>query len=263
MNEDRPSPTALSEGDVVRVEERAPAVPPPPAAQVGPRWSAGRVISVVIGSLLVFVSLILLGSGGTALWVDLSKRDGAGYLTTDPRVFSTPGAALTTRPTEFDPTGVDWFTSPGLLDRVRIRVNASDPDATLFVGIGPTAEVDRYLAGVRHTLITDFWGGRTLVLGGDSTVAAPETQDFWVASDVGQGARTLEWDPTDGSWTVVVMNADGRAGIDAVTTDLGATVPALVWVAVGVFAVGAVFLAGGVLLIVAASRRRDTGSTRT
>ena len=55
---------------------------------------------------------------------------------------------------------------------------------------------------------------RALAVTGDARAPSPGTQDFWVASSTGSGPRTLEWDPTDGSWTVVVMNADGRAGID-------------------------------------------------
>ena len=70
------------------------------------------------------------------------------------------------------------------------------------------------------------------------------------------GRRSLAWDPAPGSWTVVVMNADGGAGIDVVATDLGATVPALAWVALGLLIAGGIFLIGGVLLTVGAIRRR-------
>ena len=52
------------------------------------------------------------------------------------------------------------------------------------------------------------------------------------------------WDPKKGSWTVVVMNADARPGID-VGADLGARMPAVPWIAIGLLASGAVFLAGG------------------
>ena len=61
------------------------------------------------------------------------------------------------------------------------------------------------------------------------------------------------WDATDGSWTVVVMNADAKPGI-AVGADLGAKFPALLWVAIGVLVAGAIFLAGGALLIAGAFR---------
>ena len=50
------------------------------------------------------------------------------------------------------------------------------------------------------------------------------------------------------------MNADGEAGID-VGADLGARVPALPWIALGFLVAGAVFLAGGALMIVGVLRR--------
>jgi hypothetical protein len=49
------------------------------------------------------------------------------------------------------------------------------------------------------------------------------------------------------------MNADGRRGID-VQADLGARMPAVLWIAIGLLAGGAVFLVGGGLLIAGAIR---------
>jgi hypothetical protein len=79
-------------------------------------------------------------------------------------------------------------------------------------------------------------------------------QDFWVASATGPGAQTLTWDPANGSWTVVVMNADGRPGI-GMGADLGATYPALLGIAIGLLVAGGIFLVGAGLLIVGAIRR--------
>ena len=72
------------------------------------------------------------------------------------------------------------------------RLRVSD-DTPLFVGIGPSAEVRRYLA--------DGEG-------------SPLEQSFWVhASD---GTSTLvDWQIESGEWTAVVMNADGSPGVDA------------------------------------------------
>jgi hypothetical protein len=258
MSGTRVPPTAVSTDGSAQLEAKSRPTAFPPAPEAPRRWTASRVTSLVVGSLLTFVSLILLGSGGTTLWADLAKRD-EGYLTTDVRTFSTSGSALVTVPTELGSSGFGWFYSPGLLDKVRIRVTPSTTQAKLFVGIGRTADVDRYLAGVRHTVISEFFRDKALrTVGGDTSASAPGAQDFWVASDTGSGARIVEWDPTDGSWTVVVMNADGRPGIDVVRTDLGATVPSLVWIALGVLVGGFVFLAGGVLLILGSARRRRT-----
>jgi hypothetical protein len=266
-------PTAAPEGEGTRVEElsrppemtteeRAATDGPRPKAVARPSgWTAGRIAALVVGGLLVLFSLILLGAGGTALWADRTQRD-AGYATTDVHTFSTDGSALATVSTELGSAGVGWLYSPTLLGEVRIRVTPESSGQPLFVGIGPSTEVDRYLAGVDHTVITEFWGNKTENVAGGPPASPPGAQDFWVSSSTGSGTRTLAWDPTDGSWTVVVMNANGQPGID-VGADLGAKVPALPWIAVGFLAVGAILIAAGVLLIVAPLRSRRTHQVST
>ena len=254
VNQSHVTPTALSEA-----EGRA-AVPPRPEVAAGPsRWTAGRIAALAIGALLILVSLGLLAAGGTALWADRTQRDG-GYVTTGVHEFSTAGSALATVSTELGSAGVGWLYSPGLLGEVRIRVTPTSPDSALFVGIGPSADVDRYLAGVNHTVISEFWRDEVEVVDGGSARSAPATQRFWVTSDSGPGTRTVVWDPKDGAWTVVVMNADGRPGIN-VGADLGARMSAVWWVAVGLLAAGLLFAAGGVLLIAGAFPRNRTPPT--
>ena len=243
MSESHVTRTALPEATPARSE----------AVPRASRWTAGRITAIVIGTLLVLVSLVMLGAGGTGLWADRTQRDD-GYVTTDFHDFSTSGAALATVSTELGSAGIGWLYAPGLLDKVRIRVTPASAGPPLFVGIGPSTDVDRYLAGVNHTIITEFWEEKTEAVAGGAPAAAPGMQDFWVASSTGSGARTLEWEPTDGSWTVVVMNADGRPGIN-VGADLGARMPAVLGIALGVLIAGAVFLAGGGLLIAGAFRR--------
>lgn len=211
-------------------------------------------------ALLALLSLVLLGGGGTALWADRTQRD-AGYVTTDVHKFSTSGSALATVSTELGSAGVGWLYSPGLMDKVRLRITPTSPHRALFVGIGPSTDVDRYLAGVRHTVISEFWGDKTEAVDGGTPSSPPGAQNFWVASSTGAGPQTVVWDPTDGSWTVVVMNADGRPGI-AVDADLGARIPAVLWIAIGLLAGGAVFLVGGGLLIAGAFPRRHTATTQ-
>jgi hypothetical protein len=231
------------------------AVQRPPQADARPTgWTGGRIAALVIGSLLVLVSLLLLGGGGTGLWADLTQRDAA-YVTTGVHEFSTSGAALATESTHLGSPGVGWLYSPGLLDKVRIRVTPLKAGPPLFVGIGRSSDVDRYLAGVNHTVISDFFANKMEAVGGGTPAVAPATQHFWVASSSGPGARTLKWDPHSGSWTVVVMNASARPGI-GVRADLGARMPAVLWIAIGLLIAGAVFLAGGGLLIAGAIRGR-------
>lgn len=235
---------------------------PEDAAAGSSGWTASRVAALVIGALLVLFSLALLAVGGTALWADRTQRD-AGYATTGVREFSTTGSALATASTELGSAGVEWLYPPSLLGKVRIRVTpTSRSGPPLFVGIAPSADVDHYLAGVKHTVITRFWGNKTEAVDGVRPATPPGSQNFWVASARGPGRQTVVWEPTDGSWSVVVMNADGRAGI-AVGADLGAKVPALPWIALGFLVAGAIFMAGGALLMVGAIRRRRTNHLST
>lgn len=258
MNETHLSQAPLSVGDTAERDggsEASPAVPRRPEVADRPsRWTAGRIAALVIGGLLVLVALVLLGAGGTGLWADLTQRD-AGYITTGLHDFSTSGSALATESTHLGSPGVGWLYSPGLLGKVRIRVTPVSPSSALFVGIGRSTDVDRHLAGVNHTVISDFFGDKVKTVGGGSPVSAPGTQQFWVASSTGPGAQTLKWNPHSGSWTVVVMNANARPGI-GVRADLGARMPAVLWIAIGLLVAGAVFLAGGGLLIAGAIRGR-------
>jgi hypothetical protein len=220
-------------------------------------WTGPRIAALVVAALLVLISLALLAAGGTALWADRTQRND-GYATTGVHSFSTSGSALATEHTQLGAAGVGWLYSPGLLGKVRIRVTPMSPGRPLFVGIGRSTDVDRYLAGVNHTLISDFFANKVETVGGGSPRTEPRRQHFWVASASGRGTQTLVWHPARGMWTVVVMNGDGRPGID-VKADLGARFPALVWYAIGLLAAGAVFVAGGVVLVGGAIRRRRAG----
>jgi hypothetical protein len=72
----------------------------------------------------------------------------------------------------------------------------------------------------------------------------PADQRFWAASAHGPGKQTLTWDVEHGSWSVVVMNADGSRAVDA-GVSAGANVPILP-------AIGWGALGGGLVLLVAA-----------
>jgi CAAX protease family protein len=147
--------------------------------------------------------------------------------------------------------------SPTVMGKLRIRVTPTGADRPLFVGIGPSTDVDRYLAGVSRTVISEFWRDEVRFVDGSKPASAPGTQDFWVASATGTATQNVVWKPADGSWTVVVMNADGRPGL-AVGADLGAKITALLWIAIGVLGAGAIFMAGGMLLVVGALRQGGT-----
>ena len=250
--------------DDARRSDEAPRRSAPPITAGYPArsktWTPGRVVALVIGCLLGLMGVGLLGAGATALWVDLSHRDAAGYVTTGTHRFSTAGSALATDPIELGDPGIDWLYSGIVLGEVRIHVSPEDPASSMFVAIGPTNDVDRYLSGVNRTVIADIWTDSVEVTNGGPPSSPPGDQDFWVASAGGAGPQTLTWDPANGSWTVVVMNTDGTPGVDA-STELAATMPMLMGIAIGSLVLGGIFVAVAILLIVfrsaeAVARRR-------
>ena len=75
-------------------------------------------------------------------------------------------------------------------------------------------------------------------------VAPPAEQDFWTASATGSGEQELDWEARGGRWSVVVMNADGTAEVDAdveVGARSGAVTPVAILLIVG----------GGILALIA------------
>ena len=86
---------------------------------------------------------------------------------------------------------------------------------------------------------------------GDRVPAAPATMEgLWDATATGSGTQTLTWDAHQGSWTLVLMNADAAAGISVVAAG-GARVPYLTPIGVGLLVVGGLLLAAAVAMLVA------------
>ena len=82
----------------------------------------------------------------------------------------------------------------------------------------------------------------------------PADSDIWVAQAAGAGTQSLTWPLDEGSWTVVVMNADGSGDVD-VNVDVGATAPiqpdVARWLQIGSIPLGVI----GLILVLAAARR--------
>jgi Domain of unknown function (DUF4389) len=239
----------------VSTEEQtsAQAATPPPS-----RWTAGRIVLVVLGSIVALVGVALLAGGGALLWVDQSKRDDDGYLTTPTERFSTSSYAITTESIDLvdaDTDSPDWILSQNVLGNVRLRGESQEGE--IFLGIGPTVDVESYLGGVEHDEVADLEFDPFAVdyrrRPGDAPSGPPTEQDFWAASATGQGVQTATWDVEGGEWSVVVMNADGSEGVSA-ELSAGAEADFLLWLAIGLLIAGAVLMAGGAAMIYAGAR---------
>ena len=88
-------------------------------------------------------------------------------------------------------------------------------------------------------------------------LASPLDQSFWVAEADGRSAAETTWKIRDGSYRIVVMNADGSPGI-AVDGEFGVHVPRLTAIATTALAGGLILVVSGIVLVVAGARSKDT-----
>lgn len=243
--------------------------PAPAAGPVGPqatgaatppaqRWGGGRILAVVVGSVMAMTSLGLL-SGGAALYVaDNVLRNDDGYLMSSAATLESPGLAVTSRSVELetDPAGVDLARR--WLGTVRIVARSQTPD-DVFVGVAPSSDVDAWLDGVAHSTVVEAPGGDgdpdTAFIDGDTAALPPGDETFWVASAAGEGRQELTWEPEDGDWTVVVAATEGTAPV-VTRVAVGAEVPVLDNVAAGLVVAGALLLPLAALVLWLAVRRR-------
>jgi hypothetical protein len=233
----------------------APEQPPPAtqttAAQPAPRGGAGRVVLIVVGVITALLSLALLAGGTALVVIDQTQRDRDGFLMSPSEDFSTAAYAIVSESADVDFGGSDR-AARAILGDVRIR---SESDRDVFVGIARDTDVEEYLNGVERSVVTDIgkdpeYSHRS----GGAPSSPPGDQRFWVASTSGSGEHTLEWEPKDGSWSVVVMNSDASRGV-ASELSIGAELDAALWVGIVLLVVGAVLAALAALAITAGVRR--------
>jgi Domain of unknown function (DUF4389) len=219
------------------------------------RGTAGKVVLIVVGVIAGLFAFGFLAGGCALVAVDQTQRDDDGYLMSPSRELSTPTYAIVSESAELDSGGAEWALDT-FLGTVRIR---SESDRPVFIGIGPATAVDRYLEGVEHDEIDDLdnsgdprYTGRP----GGAPSTPPGQETFWTASVTGSGEQTLDWDPEDGTWRVVLMNEDASRGVSS-DMSIGAELDSVLWIGLGLLALGVLFAAGSALAITGAVRRRD------
>jgi hypothetical protein len=217
----------------------------------GSRWTVGRVVLVVLGSIVALVGAGLLAAGIAAVVVDQTQRDDQGFLMSPDESFESAGYAVLSESADVSFSGeeraVDFF-----LGTVKIE---SDSVRPVFVGIGPATDVEEYLGQVQRSVVTELQRSPNYdELSGGSPPGPPGENSFWAASATGAGTQSLTWDPEDGDWVVVLMNEDGSSGVEA-DLSIGAEVDPLLWIGIGT-------LLGGLLVLLLGALGIAVGATR-
>jgi hypothetical protein len=206
----------------------------------------------ILGSVIALAGVGLLAAFGTD-----------GRLDSGPHRLATPSAAIVSSVASIKNTSGD----ASLLGQPRLRVAASPVQGgtATFVGIGRTADVDRYLAGVSTDEVTGLtvypYSINSALHNGRADAPRPATQHFWVAQASSTRAAVINWKIRDGRYRVVIMSADGRGGF-AASSGIGVTMPHMARYAVAALLLGLLIAGGGsALLIRATAQSRDRSTT--
>lgn len=221
-----------------------------PAGMPPPRPQRRSVPSMVIGWILIVIGLLTAVAGVALLVLFGSGRP----LTSEVNTFSSASPALVADLGTID-NATEWTRFSGAPTLVITAPGSSG--AASFIGVGRTADVDRYLSGVARDQITDFNVAPFVLnvqrVDGTDAATAPAEQTFWVAQlETGQ-ANQFSWTIEDGTYSVVVMNADGSAGVNA-PVSIGVSIPNATGWWVSIIVIGGLMLIGGVALVVFGSR---------
>jgi hypothetical protein len=208
----------------------------------------------------------LLAGGATLAVANGSLRDPQGFLMSPQQRFTTTGYAIESEAMQFGADTGPYYVPQNLLGDGKLTVTPGGSGG-VFVGVAPSADLDRYLAGVQHSTVVGFSdrSGSTVPQYVESPGAGPKqppgSSDIWVARASGNGPVTLTWPMRSGTWSVVVMNADGSANVSA-DVRVGATFPGVGWVSTGMIIAGVVLLlVTGLLLYIALRRQRTAEPT--
>jgi len=210
--------------------------------------SAGRrTVATALGVLALVVAVVGLVGGAALIAVQATQRDSDGYYQSGTTRLATPTHGFTSEGLDIGSDGPTWLFRRARLGT--IRVTATGTAATpIFVGVARKTAVDRYLGRVAHDEVTDFEVDPLSVTStrhpGSKAPAPPTEQPFWASSESGSGRQTLTWPVERGDWSVVVMNADGGPGVSS-GVSVGAKLGFLLWLGIGVVAVGAIFAVAG------------------
>ena len=218
--------------------------------------SVGSIIAKVVG-----IVLIVIGSLASIAAIALIALFGpSGRLDSGAHQVASSAAAVVADISKIpNVNGVITITG-----RPQIQLDVSGGNASgVFVGIGRTTDVDRYLAGVATDQVTDV-GVRPFELRvdrvpGRASAAPPAAQNFWVASATSPSDAQLDWPVANGNYRLVVMNADGASNMIS-QARVQLVVPDMFWLSVVALAVGFTITAGGIVILVRSVTRERPAS---
>ncbi|MBA7701660.1 hypothetical protein ES703_110404 [subsurface metagenome] len=223
--------------------------------------SAGKIILLVFGVIVVLISFSLMAGGGALIWADATHVDSEGFIKSDAIHIERDSRAVVTGSIEIDEEALRVLNWMGVITVFEVEGRSNNPSKQIFIGVADESDVETYLNNVDYDEITfidiDWLSFDEVTYTshlGSSTPIAPTSQTFWAASAHGAGTQTMGWETEVGSHSIVLMNDDGSSGVD-LSAIFKAKIPSIFGFGVGLLIGGIVLLIVGGFMVYLAVRR--------
>jgi hypothetical protein len=237
----------------------------------GGGWDAGKVLVVLFGGFLILVGVPILIGGTALMGITQSLDDGYGYIGVSGVDLETDTQAIVFKPMHIDEMVIDeidgpmvkyWRPKPGDFIDLKFTLDSNN-GKDVFIGIAEESIAGPVFAGKTYYAIIDVdMDGPNdshpdityRRYSGDPIEGSPADLGIWTATAYGD-ELTLEWEPQEGDYWIVIMNLDGSPGVD-VDAGLGVKALFLNIIGRGLLFGGLVCAGIGVVIIYVAAVRR-------
>lgn len=221
-----------------------------------------KIILLIFGIIIVVGSLLFLVlPGGTFVWIDKTQIDDDGFISSDTVEIEKDSYAIICGPIQIgDKETIDTLEWMGM-DTIKIEGTNNDSSEQVFIGIAKESDMENYLSNIEYDEITElnqFLSSADIDFenhSGDSVPAEPTTQEFWTTSVYGTGTQTLEWEPEEGDFWVVLMNSDASKNLDLDMTLYAKISHKILSIGIGLLLAGIVGIVIGIAMIYFAVRK--------
>ncbi len=223
--------------------------------------SGGKIVLLVFGVIVVLISIAVLFAGGALIWADKTQIDSEGFISSSTIQIDRDSRAIVTGSIDIDEVALRALRWMGTATIFVVEGSNADPAKQIFIGVAEESDLKAYLSSVDYdemALTGKGWlSSLTTVYTnhpGSSAPATPTSQTFWLESAHGAGTQTMVWETEVGSHSIVLMNADGSAGVD-LNAVYKVKVPSILGWSIGLLVGGIVVLIVGGFMIYLAVRR--------
>jgi hypothetical protein len=218
------------------------------------------LLFLAAGIILIVIGAVLAIAGAFMFSLD-QELDSEGYYLSEPYDVNSPAYAFAVWLLPLRISSFWSFMGPDII-QAKWVITADDPSKAIFAGWATSADAGSYVASMRyegptewHWTVSPYYAEidipSTVIYNTAAPSRPPSQETFWLDSVQTNSSSVIYWNPSwpeaDGMKTLIIMNADGSAGVNA-TFQIGSRVPLLIGLGNVLVIIGVVLCIAGAIL---------------